>query len=152
MSTKILRSLLLGLALVVLTSAAAQAAGPFQFFSVTPCRIADTRNANGPRGGPALAASSVRTFPVAGSCGIPANAGTVSVSLTVTNAAAPGDLRVYPTDIGIPETWTISFGAGRTRANNAMLTLATDGSGTIGVKNDAPGTVHVIVDVNGYFK
>ena len=74
------------------------------------------------------------------------------MNLTVTNAAAPGDLRVYPTDIGIPQTWTISFGAGQTRANNAMLTLATDGTGTIGVKNDAAGTVHVIVDVNGYFK
>jgi PKD repeat protein len=125
---------------------------PSGFHTLSPCRVIDTRNANGPTGGPTLAASSVRIFPVAGSCGIPANARTVSVNLTVTNTAAPGDLRVYPTDIGIPETWTISFGAGRTRANNAMLTLATDGSGTIGVKNDAPGTVHVIVDVNGYFK
>ena len=63
-----------------------------------------------------------------------------------------GNLRVYPTDIGIPETWTISFRAGQTRGDNAMSTLATDGTGTIGVKNDATGTVHVIVDVNGYFE
>ncbi len=125
---------------------------PSGFYPLSPCRVIDTRNANGPRGGPALASSSVRTFPVAGSCGIPANARTVSVNLTATNAAAPGDLRMYPTDIGIPQTWAISFGAGQTRANNAMVTLATDGTGTIGVKNDAAGTVHVIVDVNGYFK
>ncbi len=125
---------------------------PSGFYTLSPCRVIDTRNANGPRGGPALAASSVRIFPVAGSCGVPADARTVSVNLTVTNAAAPGDLRVYPTDIGIPETWTISFRAGQTRGDNAMSTLATDGTGTIGVKNDATGTVHVIVDVNGYFK
>jgi hypothetical protein len=30
--------------------------------------------------------------------------------------------------------------------------LATDGTGTVGIKNDAAGAVHVVLDVNGYFR
>jgi len=46
----------------------------------------------------------------------------------------------------------MNFRTGQIRANNAMLLLATDGTGKIGVKNDAAGSVHLVVDVNGYFK
>ncbi len=91
-------------------------------------------------------------FPVAGACGIPSDAMTISVNLTVTGASAGGNLRFYPSDLGIPLTSTINFSVGQTRANNANLLLATDGTGTISVKNDALGTVHLIVDVNGYFR
>ncbi|HYK41079.1 MAG TPA: hypothetical protein VE007_01740, partial [Thermoanaerobaculia bacterium] len=44
-------------------SSAARAAGPFQFYSVTPCRLVDTRNPNGLTGGPALTGQGVRSFP-----------------------------------------------------------------------------------------
>jgi hypothetical protein len=37
-------------------------------------------------------------------------------------------------------------------ANNAVLFLATDGTGAIGVQNDAAGTVELIIDVNGFFE
>ncbi|MBI5735761.1 MAG: hypothetical protein HY997_07855, partial [Mycolicibacterium neoaurum] len=46
----------------------------------------------------------------------------------------------------------ISFRAGRVLANNAVLFLATDATGAIGVQNDAAGPVHFILDVNGYFE
>ena len=36
-----------------------------RFYTVTPCRVVDTRNSSGPFGGPALAANSDRTFVVA---------------------------------------------------------------------------------------
>ena len=42
---------------------AARAAGPFQFHSLTPCRIVDTRNPNGPKGGPALQSNGAAGFP-----------------------------------------------------------------------------------------
>ena len=125
---------------------------PTRFYTVSPCRVIDTRKANGPTGGPILAANAVRIFPVAGLCGIPADARTVSANLTVMGGSAPGALRVYPTDTGIPVSSAISFRAGQTRSNIAITTLATDGTGTIGVKNDAPGTLHLILDVSGYFK
>ena len=125
---------------------------PSAFHTLSSCRVIDTRNANGPTGGPILAANAVRIFPVAGSCGIPADARAVSANLTVAGSSAQGAIRVYPTDTGIPVSSAISFRAGQARSNIAMTTLATDGTGTIGVKNDAPGTVHLILDVSGYFK
>jgi hypothetical protein len=122
---------------------------------VPPCRVVDTRNGAGPLGGPALAAGpSERVFPISGTCGIPDTARAVAVNLTVTEAAAPGQLRLYPGDTAvgwIPVTTSISFGALKTRANNAVGLLSRDGAGSLGVRNDAPGTVHFILDVVGYF-
>jgi hypothetical protein len=92
------------------------------------------------------------TFPVAGTCGIPADATSISVNVVVTNAFAAGTLLAYPGD-GMPTTSsTISFGQFQTRANNTQIQLATDGSGTIRIQNTAPGMVDVILDVNGYFQ
>jgi PKD repeat protein len=125
---------------------------PTRFYTLSPCRVIDTRNPNGPAGGPALAANGARIFPVTGACGIPSNATTVSVNIAVVGPLAPGQLRIYPGNSGIPPTSVVNFRAGQTRANNAMVVLATDGAGTIGVKNDAAGTVHFVLDVNGYFE
>jgi hypothetical protein len=52
---------------------------PFRFYTVPPCRVADTRLPNGTYGGPALAAGSSRSFPMTGACGIPATARSVSL-------------------------------------------------------------------------
>ncbi len=125
---------------------------PTRFYTVSPCRVVDTRNANGPRGGPALVASGTRVFPVTGACGIPTDAVAVSANVTVVNPAAAGQLRVYPGNIGIPQTSAVSFRSAQTRANNGKVVLSTDGTGTIGVKNDAVGTVSFVFDVSGYFK
>jgi hypothetical protein len=123
------------------------------FYAVTPCRILDTRNANGPLGGPALSGGGAqRTFTVTGTCGIPASAKSISVNLTVTQTAAAGSLTAYAGNGAPNGTSSISFGAGRTRANNAILALATDGTGTIEVENDAAGTLQFILDINGYFQ
>ena len=123
------------------------------FYTVTPCRLADTRNAAGPMGGPALAAGAIRSFPVTGGvCGIPSTATAVSVNLTVTQPAAQGHLTLYPGDAaGPPLVSNINFAPGVTRANNAVVPLATNG-GTIYVKNGSAGAVHFVLDVNGYFQ
>jgi hypothetical protein len=52
------------------------------------------------------------------------------------------------TPINSTGTTSIGFAAGTTRANNAILYLATDGTGSIGVENDSAGTLHFILDVN----
>jgi len=54
------------------------------FYVLPPCRVVDTRSANGPFGGPALAAGASRTFTVQGQCGVPADAVSVATNLTVT--------------------------------------------------------------------
>ena len=125
---------------------------PNKFHPLTPCRVVDTRNPAGPTGGPALAASATRTFPLAGKCGVPSGAIAVSANVTVTAAAAAGLLRVYPGNIPMPPTSTVNFRAGQTRAVGMILTLATDGTGTVAAKNETAGSAHFIVDVNGYFQ
>ena len=127
--------------------------GALPFVALTPCRLVDTRNASGPLGGPALAANGSRAFVLTGTCAVPAGAKVLSTNFTVVSPAAAGDLVAYPSTLGAPPTAsTISFRAGTTRANNAHLLLASDGSGGVVVKNNAPGTVQVVIDVNGYYR
>jgi IPT/TIG domain/Metallo-peptidase family M12 len=125
---------------------------PGKFYTLSPCRLVDTRNAPGGLGGPVLAASARRDFTLANVCGIPPTAKALSVNLTVTGAAAPGFVALFPGNGLPPLTSNINFGAGQTRANNAVVLLATDGNGTLAVRNGAAGTVHFILDVNGYFQ
>jgi hypothetical protein len=121
------------------------------YFTVSPCRVADTRNPIGPYGGPALAANADRTFVIATQCGIPLTARAVSFNLTVTLPTALGDLRVFPAGAGLPLVSALNWRPGQTRANNAIVTLGP--AGNIGVHVDqGSGTVHFIIDVNGYFQ
>jgi hypothetical protein len=121
-------------------------------FPITPCRVLDTRNANGPLGGPVLAAGSRRVFGVAGKCGVPTGAKVIVSNLTVVGAGAQGELKVIGGHLTATTTSSLSFSPSRARANNAIVQLATDGSGTISVINNSAGTVHFILDVNGYFQ
>jgi hypothetical protein len=116
-----------------------------------PCRVVDTRGAIGAYGGPALAANADRTFVVTGQCGIPSTATAVSFNFTITQPTGQGDLRVFPAGGGLPLVSTLNWRAGQTRANNAVVGVGA--SGDITVHPDlAGGTVHLIIDVNGYFQ
>ena len=121
------------------------------FYTLTPCRLLDTRQAGQ---GPALQSGVPRLLLTHGACGIPATARVLSLNVTVTQPSGGGYLTLYPADIPIPGTSTVNYRAGQTRANNAVLSLATDGSG--GLRAVAAvagaGSVHLIVDVNGYFE
>lgn len=124
---------------------------PNAFFTVPACRLADTRNAPGPSGGPVLAANSVRAFPVSGVCQIPASATAVAVNLAVFLPTDIGDLRVYPSGGAVPPASSINFRPGIIRANNAIVTLGTGGQ--ISVECDMPsGETHFFLDVVGYFQ
>jgi hypothetical protein len=120
-------------------------------YTVTPCRVLDTRNATGPLGGPILAADATRSFVMTGTCGIPTDAKAISANVTTVGASAEGSLIAYAGGDPLPLATTISFAAGRARANNALIGLAHDGSGSIAVTT-SPASVHLIIDVNGYFR
>jgi glucose/arabinose dehydrogenase len=120
------------------------------FHTVPPCRVADTRNANGPLGGPALSAGTDRAFPVGGQCGVPPGARAIAANVTVTGATNAGHLVILPAGGALTNTSTINFRAGLTRANNATVTLGP--AGTILVRTGMPsGGVHFVLDVTGYF-
>jgi photosystem II stability/assembly factor-like uncharacterized protein len=126
-------------------------AAPSFFYTLTPCRVIDTRNADGPIGGPALAAGAMRTFAFSGQCGIPPTAKAVSANVTVTGSSAPGHLTIWPADGVFPFSSSINFDSGRVRANNAILPLSIGGQLSV-FAAQATGDVHLILDVSGYFQ
>jgi hypothetical protein len=142
----------------VVAVAVAEAAGPFQFYSVTPCRIVDTRNPNGVTGGPALTAGSPRNFPInvsPAACGVDAAAKAVTLNVTIVSPTADGFLTIWPYNTSLPTVSTINASAGEPAlANGAIVPLTTDPSFNASVVYGTAGggTAHVILDVTGYFK
>ena len=133
---------------------------PLRYHAVTPCRAFDTRQADGPAGGPAFTPGGIRQFSVGGVCSVPAGARAVVVNLTAVNPAGVGNLRVAPSGVPVPTAeWGVMISEGRnyisthSRANNASVSLGADGK--VQVRCDmtgAPtGTVHVLMDVYGYY-
>ena len=120
-------------------------------YTLPPCRVADTRSPVGPYGGPALAANSDRVFILWGRCGIPSTADSVTLNVTVTGATAAGDIRIFPAGSSIGIASAINYGPGKTRANNGTYNLGSTG-GLVFHSDQASGSVHVILDVAGYFE
>jgi hypothetical protein len=73
------------------------------------------------------------------------------VNVTVASPTANGHLRVYPAGAAVPNASTINYVAGQTRANNAIVPLGGNADLVVACFQ-ASGTVHFILDVNGYFK
>ena len=121
------------------------------FFTLPPCRLVDTRQA---QHAPALVSSEIRQLDLTGPCGIPNDAVALSLNVTVADPSAQGNLSFTPGGAAFTQTSTINFTRGSNRANNAILQLAPNGSGILAVRafvSDG-GPVHLILDVNGYFK
>jgi len=123
------------------------------FYTLPPCRIVDTRNPTGPWGGPALAANTSRTFAATGACAIPDTATAIAVNAAVTGPTAGGNLRLYPAGRPVPNSSTINFSPGQTRANNAIVGLGFGGQFAVYSGLSSPtGTAHFVLDVTGYFE
>jgi hypothetical protein len=122
-----------------------------RFFTIAPCRVVDTRNPAGPLGGPALAAGRDRTFTIGDRCGIPSSAKALSLNITVTGSTADRHLRLHPGGSALPPVSSISYSAGQTRANNAVIQVSMLGELAV-FAGQASGTVHFILDVSGYFE
>jgi hypothetical protein len=121
-----------------------------KFYTLTPCRIVDTRGPVGPVGGPALAGGQTRVFPITGQCNVPSTAKSVSGNVTVVQPTAPGYLTLFPGGTP-PVASTINFRTGQIRANNAIMPLSA--TGTLSVTDgQGSGTTHFLLDVNGYFQ
>ncbi|MEO8348889.1 MAG: DUF1800 family protein, partial [Acidobacteriota bacterium] len=120
------------------------------FFTVPPCRVIDTRQAVGPYGGPVLAAGATGAVAIGGQCGISTAATAVSLNVTVVAPTADGYLTLYPAGSPPPVASTINYKASQVRANNAILRLGA-GSAVSVFAGQGTGTVHFLIDVNGYF-
>lgn len=119
--------------------------GPYSFFAITPCRAADTR------GGSPLGAGQQRNFAIRNVCGVPSTAAAVSINVTVVSATASSFLTVWPNGGARPNVSTINFTpADQALANGAIVGLGTTPS-DLAVFNSS-GSVHVLIDVTGYFQ
>jgi hypothetical protein len=147
-------------------AAAVQAvSGPLSFHTISPQRYLDTRLDTG---GP---------FPPQGAIGefyvfdfgdpeyfadgfpneVPADAKAIACNLTVTGGRSGGNLRAFPgnSDV-IPLVSNVNWTIGQTVANYAIVGAATPADGaflaSVGLHNaSTQGSVHVIVDISGYF-
>jgi serine protease len=140
----------LGLMLSLATTAAYAQTGPYQFYSLTPCRVVDTRNAPGTNGGPNLGTTR-RDFVIKGNCGVPTTAKAVSINLAVTGASTTSWLTIWPAGQAIPNTAAINFSQNDWALSNGAIVGLAAGSPDLSIQN-ANGTVAVIVDVTGYFQ
>jgi len=114
------------------------------FYTVTPCRVLDTRNQASP-----LSAGETRSVALAGVCGIPSTAAAVALNLTVVNATSNGEMTAYPSNETLPIVSAISYPAAIARSNNGILKL---GNGALAFfNNQVSGSAHLIVDISGYF-
>jgi hypothetical protein len=145
-------------------AAAVQAvSGPLTLHTISPQRYVDTRFDGG---GP---------FPPQGSTGdafifdfglpdyfeggvpneVPPDALAVTFNVTVTSGTSGGNLRAFPADSTvIPLVANVNWSTGQTVGNFAIVAAASGGGNSTSVafhNASTRGSVHVIVDIFGYF-
>ena len=119
------------------------------YFTVTPCRVVDTRFG---LGGPVVQGQETRVFNVTGLCSIPATAKSISLNVIANQATAPGDVRLFEAGQPVPNASTINYVPGKTRANNAIVKLNAGGAIAAFAGQPVGTTIHLIIDVTGYFE
>ena len=119
------------------------------YYTVRPCRLLDTRSG----GTPAQSGSDmVLDVDAVTPCGVSPLATAVAINITVDQPSGPGHLIAYPGDMAQPPaTSTVNFRAGITRSNNALMALSGDGRIKLRPFVTGGGSVHLIVDVVGFF-
>jgi uncharacterized repeat protein (TIGR01451 family) len=119
-----------------------------RFVPITPCRIADTRNATGAFGGPAISTGTSRDFTIPNSaCGVPSTAQAYSLNVAVVPSGRLGYLTLWPTGQTRPLASTLNSLDGRIKSNAAIVPAGTGGA----VSVFASDATNVILDINGYF-
>ena len=149
--------------LLVNGTAWGQAAGPFDTFTVPPCRVLDTRlsdpagpiPANGTRSILAvgdLTAGGTINQGGATTCQVPDAAMGVFINVVAVNASGPGHLTVYPYNTALPLASTLNFTTGQTIANGVLVPICTPAAScpfdlniTMG-----PAAAYLVIDITGY--
>jgi hypothetical protein len=119
-----------------------------EFYAVTPCRIADTRNAIGALGGPSLAGGATRSFPIlSSSCNIPPTAQAYSLNFSAVPNGPLGYLTAWPAGQTQPQVSALNAPTGQVTANAGIVQAGTGGA----VDVYATNTTNLVIDINGYF-
>lgn len=125
------------------------------YTAVIPCRSFDTRGLAVPcLGGAATSAhvplgvGEVRTVPVTGIGGVPANATAVVISFTAVGATHGTFITAYPTSATRPTASTLNVSSAAPVANLAIVQVGS--AGMISLYNNT-GSVDLIGDIVGYY-
>jgi hypothetical protein len=120
------------------------------FYTVTPCRVLDTRTTGSP-----VQANTPTLFAVGGLCGIPPVASSASFNVTLVGRGITVDLGMAAGDaVAPPSTNVVSTNQqDSVIAAAAVISLSADGQGTVQVlaNSTSSGSTDLILDVNGYF-
>jgi RHS repeat-associated protein len=115
---------------------------------LTPARIADTRTGSGQNdAGRTMAANTALTIQVTGQGGVPANARSVVVNMTVPGNTTGGSLTAYPSGTH-PVATSLTYAPSNPAFNQVTVKLSPTGTFTIW---NAGGTADVIIDVMGSY-
>jgi hypothetical protein len=126
--------------------------GPYS--PLDPLRICDTRTGN-PSSlagaaaqctGLTLQAGSTRTIDVAGAFGVPNDATTVTLNVTVVNALRAGYLSAFPAGAEQPTTASVNFASAEVVGNLIEVGLGSNGEVSI----FSSSATDVVVDLEGY--
>jgi len=122
---------------------ASSASNPLSLFTLTPCRILDTRNGIG------LFNGTIPVGIVGGACGVPA----ASPEAFVLNATVVPDgkllyLSLWPEGLTQPEVSTLNANDGAVTSNMAIVPA---GSGNDSINAFAPTDTQLILDISSYF-
>jgi hypothetical protein len=116
--------------------------GGLSLFTITPCRVVDTRN---PAGSPPF--STTRDINVTGSsCGVPPNAQAFVFNATVVPPGFLGYITMWPQGQSQPLAATLNAYDGAITNNMAIVPSTT---GSVSVFPSAP--THLVLDIFGYF-
>jgi hypothetical protein len=125
---------------------------PADFVGITPVRVLDTRGAGQTVGVPAagpIGANKSIDVQVTGLSGIPANATSVAINVTIDDdATLKSFLTVFPTGEPKPLASTNNAEPGFISPVSALMKVGTGGKITV---FNQQGAVNVIIDVTGYF-
>ena len=121
--------------------------------AVVPGRLYDSRpglpTVDGMAAGGGLRAAGATTVVrVAGRGGVGGDAASAVLTVTATEAAAPGFLTVWPCDASRPTASSLNYATGATVANTVVAKLAADG--TVCVYHHA--ATHLVVDAVGFLR
>jgi hypothetical protein len=131
---------------------ASPGSGTYQFYPLTPCRLVDTRQADGNLAGPALLAQTPRDFPLLSSPCIPSGLHPLAYSLNFTVVPNPsgqplGYLSVWPAGENQPVVSTLNNPTATVVANAAIVPAGTNGD----IDVYAYDTTDLLIDIDGYF-
>jgi hypothetical protein len=128
--------------------APAGAPGALSFYTITPCRLLDTRSAPATLGGPRMSAGQTRTLPLlSSSCNVSGSAQAYSINATVVPLVDLSFLTLWPSGQFQPFVSTLNALDGEITSNAAIVPAGSGGS----IYAYATDATDLILDISGYF-